>query len=169
MDLWEEYYQWRLALPANSCLIRYGCDRYFNKLAKEPRSIKEPKKRRYPSWLVPFMFGIRWATCTHQNDPGVTHTSWTRSQSNSERRYVDTVKRCRRLTLAPAWTRQYVCRFFTSKVRGHANTYVVFTFESAWTRKYVCGFYFEGSSLMVFGRTTMSASDTRPRLNDFAA
>ena len=43
--LWEEYYQWRFALPANICLIRYGCDRHFNKLAKEPRLIKAPKKR----------------------------------------------------------------------------------------------------------------------------
>jgi hypothetical protein len=59
MDLWEEYYDWRLALPANICLIRYGCDRHFNKLAKEPRLIREPKKRPYPEWLVPFMFGNR--------------------------------------------------------------------------------------------------------------
>jgi hypothetical protein len=57
----------------------------------------------------------------------------------------------------------------TPKVRGHANTYVVFSFESAWTRNNVCGFYFEGSSLMAFGRMTMSSSDTRPRLYDFAA
>ena len=40
-------------------------------------------------------------------------------------------------------------------LRGHENTYAAS--------------YFEGSSLMVFGRTMMSASDTRPRLNDFAA
>jgi hypothetical protein len=59
MDLWDEYYQWRFALPANICLIRYGCDRHFNKLAKEPRLIKEPKKRPYPEWLTPFMFGNR--------------------------------------------------------------------------------------------------------------
>jgi hypothetical protein len=59
MVVWEEYYEWRFALPANRCLIRYGCDRYFNKLTKEPRLIKERKKRPYPEQLVPFMFGNR--------------------------------------------------------------------------------------------------------------
>ena len=59
--LWEEYYQWRFALPANICLIRYGCDRHFNKLAKEPRLIKAPKKHPYPHWLEPyFIGGPRW-------------------------------------------------------------------------------------------------------------
>ena len=54
---WEEYYRWRLALPTNICLIRYGCDRYFNKLNKEPRKTRVPKKRKYPEWLIPYMFG----------------------------------------------------------------------------------------------------------------
>jgi len=57
MALWDEYYRWRLPLPANLCLIRYGCDRYFNKLDKEPRKIRVPKKRKYPEWLIPYMFG----------------------------------------------------------------------------------------------------------------
>ena len=59
MGLWEEYYEWRLAISTNVCLICYGCDRYLNKLTKEPRLIKEPKTRPYPEWLIPFMFGNR--------------------------------------------------------------------------------------------------------------
>jgi hypothetical protein len=54
---WEEYYRWRLPLPTNICLIRYGSDRYFNKLNKEPRKTRVPKKRKYPEWLIPYMFG----------------------------------------------------------------------------------------------------------------
>ena len=57
MALWEECYRWRLALPTNICLIRYGCDRYFNKLNKKPRKTRVPKKRKYPEWLIPFMYG----------------------------------------------------------------------------------------------------------------
>jgi hypothetical protein len=57
MALGEEYYRWRFPVPTNTCLIRYGCDRYFNKLDKEPRKMRSPKKRKYPEWLIPYMFG----------------------------------------------------------------------------------------------------------------
>ena len=38
-------------------LFRYGCNRYFNKLAKPPRKIRVPKKRPYPAWWQGWMFG----------------------------------------------------------------------------------------------------------------
>jgi hypothetical protein len=60
-----EFYEWLLGLPPNARTIRYGCDRYLNKLKKQPRTLrpKVQKKRRYPFWLVPHMFGAHPATC----------------------------------------------------------------------------------------------------------
>ncbi len=54
-----EYYEWLLGLSADERLIRYGCDGHFNKLKKKPRLIrpKIPKKRPYPVWLAPYMYG----------------------------------------------------------------------------------------------------------------
>src|SRR6202023_1753434 len=54
-----EFYEWLLDLEPTDRLIRYGCDRYFNKLVKRPRTIraKVKKRRRYPFWLQPYMFG----------------------------------------------------------------------------------------------------------------
>ena len=54
-----EYYRWVLGLDPGERLIRYGCDRYFNLLKKQPRLIKPkvPKKRPYPYWLEPHQFG----------------------------------------------------------------------------------------------------------------
>src|ERR1035437_8360095 len=60
---WPEYYAWRLGLTDDACMIRYGCDRYFNALHKAQRTrVKNvPKKHRYPYWLEPFWFGSpRW-------------------------------------------------------------------------------------------------------------
>jgi len=56
-----ECYKWLLNLSKGARLIRYGCDRNFNRLKKQPRTIKiKPKKRRpYPHWLVPFQYGNR--------------------------------------------------------------------------------------------------------------
>ena len=57
----EEFYQWLLSLPFGERTIRYGCDRYFNRLNKKPRTIRPKirKPRRYPVWLIPHMFGNR--------------------------------------------------------------------------------------------------------------
>jgi hypothetical protein len=57
----REFYEWSLRWGER--IIRYGCDRYFNRLKKHPRPIrpKFPKKRPYPTWLVPHMFGgAKW-------------------------------------------------------------------------------------------------------------
>jgi len=62
-DCWPEYYAWRLGLPYNACMIRYGCDPYFNLLHKAQRTRvkKVRKKHPYPYWLDPHMFGRgRW-------------------------------------------------------------------------------------------------------------
>jgi hypothetical protein len=47
--LWEEFHEWRIALPANTLLIRYGCDRHFNKLTKElrPNKVRVIQRRAY--------------------------------------------------------------------------------------------------------------------------
>jgi hypothetical protein len=55
----SEFYRWLLDLHPGMRLIRYGCDRYFNLLGKQPRAIKPkvPKKRPSPWWLEPYQFG----------------------------------------------------------------------------------------------------------------
>jgi hypothetical protein len=60
-----EFYRWLIRLPIGVRIIRYGCDRYFNKLVKPPRQrlIKVPKKRPYPYWLEPSMYGSHPMTC----------------------------------------------------------------------------------------------------------
>jgi hypothetical protein len=52
-----EFYRWLLGLSLGARTIRYGCDQYLNKLTKQPRTIRAPKKRRYPYHLKPYMFG----------------------------------------------------------------------------------------------------------------
>jgi hypothetical protein len=59
-----EFYEWTLNMPIDARVIRYGCDRYFNRLHKKPRTIrpKVRKKRPYPYWLVRHQFGgPKWA------------------------------------------------------------------------------------------------------------
>jgi hypothetical protein len=60
-----EYYEWLLGLNADERVVRYGCDGYFNKLKKKPRlvRVKVPKKRPYPIWLSPYMFGGHGENC----------------------------------------------------------------------------------------------------------
>jgi hypothetical protein len=55
-----EFYRWLSELEVDSRLIRYGCDRHFNPLTKKPRTLKaKPRKKRpYPTWLTPWMFGV---------------------------------------------------------------------------------------------------------------
>jgi hypothetical protein len=57
----EEFYRWQLSLSFGERMIRYGCDRYFNRLNKKPRTIRPKvcKPRPYPTWLIPHMFGNR--------------------------------------------------------------------------------------------------------------
>lgn len=54
-----EYYRWTLHFDAGARVIRYGCDRHFNKLVKKGRTIrpKVRKPRPNPTWLAPWQFG----------------------------------------------------------------------------------------------------------------
>jgi hypothetical protein len=62
-DLSGWQHPWRHEIPPErprARLIRYGCDRYFQKLEKEPRTPPPPKVRRkrpYPFWLYKHFFG----------------------------------------------------------------------------------------------------------------
>jgi len=58
-----EFYTWLLDLASGDRLVRYGCDRYFNKLAKTPRTIRPLKKHPYPYWLEPWMIGEHPPNC----------------------------------------------------------------------------------------------------------
>ena len=62
-QIWLEFYTWLLGLAPDDRLVRYGCDRYFNKLAKTPRTPRPPKKRPYPYWLERWMFGNHPPNC----------------------------------------------------------------------------------------------------------
>ena len=59
-----EYYEWLLDLSANERMVRYGCDRYFNRLKKKPRLVRQKKKHPRPIWLAPYMFGSHPMNCT---------------------------------------------------------------------------------------------------------
>jgi hypothetical protein len=75
-----EYYTWLLGLPVNARIIRYGCDRYFNKLQKQPRSrpfrSQVRRRRPYPHWLTPFMFGNHPPDCLCQACGGPGKGRW---------------------------------------------------------------------------------------------
>jgi hypothetical protein len=60
-----EYYMWALRRRLGARMFRYGCDGYFNPLKKRPRVIrpKTRKKRPYPYWLTPHMFGSHPQNC----------------------------------------------------------------------------------------------------------
>jgi hypothetical protein len=60
-----EFYAWLLRLRPEQRLIRYGCDKHFNRLPKKPRVFraKVKKKRPYPVWLTPYMYGGHPMTC----------------------------------------------------------------------------------------------------------
>jgi hypothetical protein len=60
-SLRAEYYRWLLGMSCGALMIRYGCDRHFNKLKKKPRAIKTKQKRRRSSpWLEQFQFGSEY-------------------------------------------------------------------------------------------------------------
>ena len=54
-----EYYRWAFKFKIGGRVIRYGCDRHFNRLKKTGPTIRvRPRKRRsYPYHLIPHMFG----------------------------------------------------------------------------------------------------------------
>ena len=60
-----EYYAWLASVASESRLIRYGTDRYFNRLAKvaKPANPKVKRARKYPRHLIPFMFGNHPINC----------------------------------------------------------------------------------------------------------
>lgn len=60
----KQYYRWLLQLAADERLIRYGCDRYFNRIKKPPRAAPRPKRPRpYPLHLKQYMFGNHPPRC----------------------------------------------------------------------------------------------------------
>jgi hypothetical protein len=61
-----EYYEWLLDLSPADRVVRYGCDRHFNKLKKKPRlvPVKVRKGHPNPTWLGPYMFGSHPSNCT---------------------------------------------------------------------------------------------------------
>ncbi len=59
-----EYYEWLLGLSSDERMVRYGCDRYFNRLKKKPRLVPQKKKRPSPIWLAPYLFGSHSSNCT---------------------------------------------------------------------------------------------------------
>jgi hypothetical protein len=60
-----EYYSWLLSLRPNDRMIRYGCDRYFNRLKKKPRVVHHKIRKGHPMpiWLERYMFGSHPSTC----------------------------------------------------------------------------------------------------------
>ena len=54
-----ELYAWLFGWKLSDLTIRYGCDRHYRHLAKKPRRYqrKGTRKRIYPTWLIPHMFG----------------------------------------------------------------------------------------------------------------
>lgn len=82
----REYYRWLLRLEANDLLIRYGCDRYFNRLKKPPRMHKPPpKKRPYPKHLERHMFGNHSMYCQCLACGGLGRTNTSTSQKVTHR------------------------------------------------------------------------------------
>ena len=72
LELWEEYYRWRFALKPRTSLIRYGCDRYWNKLEKEPRLIQAKPQRPFDTRaLAMTLTGVvkRWKLWTRLRSP----------------------------------------------------------------------------------------------------
>jgi len=71
----REFYKWLLNLRPGARLIRYGCDRYFNKLEnKKPRTFRATvrKPRPYPYHLKKYMFGCREEYGEDKYDPDET-------------------------------------------------------------------------------------------------
>lgn len=72
----REYYGWALQLNVNDRLIRYGCDRYLNRLKKPSRVGPQAKKPRpYPVQLTRHMYGshpyhCRCRICLGQRNNG---------------------------------------------------------------------------------------------------
>ena len=60
-----EYYRWLCTLKPGVRVFRYGCNRYFHKLEKKERPVREqPKKAHpWPHWLKPFQFGNHNPSC----------------------------------------------------------------------------------------------------------
>jgi hypothetical protein len=60
-----EYYEWLLDLSPNERIVRYGCDRYFNRLKKQPRVVHQKVRKGHPTpiWLERYMFGSHPMTC----------------------------------------------------------------------------------------------------------
>jgi hypothetical protein len=64
--IWRaEYYRWLLTLGVGDRMIRYGCNRYFKPIKKQPRLIKPKIKKGHPDpvWLTRWQFGSHDANC----------------------------------------------------------------------------------------------------------
>jgi hypothetical protein len=60
-----EYYAWLLDLEPDDRMIRYGCDRHFNKLKKKPRVVRQKALKGHPNptWLARYQFGSHPQNC----------------------------------------------------------------------------------------------------------
>ncbi len=61
----REYYQWLAGIKPNARIFRYGVDRHFHVLEKQPRPVKlkVPKSRSSPTWLEPYQYGSHPHAC----------------------------------------------------------------------------------------------------------
>ena len=61
-----EYYEWLSTLKPGDRIVRYGCDRYFNRLKKKPREVRQKIRKGHPTpiWLQRYMFGSHPPSCT---------------------------------------------------------------------------------------------------------
>lgn len=60
-----EYYAWLSSLSSGARLFRYGCDKYFNPLMKQPR-VEPPRVRTghpNPTWLSRYQYGSHPMSC----------------------------------------------------------------------------------------------------------
>lgn len=52
-----EYYRWLLNLSPSGLVVRYGCDRHFNRIIKVLKPEQPRKRRRFPKHLERYFFG----------------------------------------------------------------------------------------------------------------
>jgi hypothetical protein len=99
----REFYSWLIGLSPDARIIRYGCDQHFHKLEKKSRPIraKVRKKRPYPHWLEPYMFG------THSRDQMDDERSLQKYAEEGRRNYQEIPQGGRRVT-DPEEIRKYI-------------------------------------------------------------
>lgn len=90
-----EYYRWLCTLKAGSRVFRYGCNRYFQKLEKKERPVREKprKKRSLPRCLERFQYGNHPpdCQCIPCGGPGLRYNQSLKSKASKAqlKRYLD--------------------------------------------------------------------------------